>query len=286
MTKFAYILKELWRNIIKNPGTTFSALLVMTLLFLLFDLFWIAAGTSDRFYTEYLSDLQMEVFVTEEAIDSTVAGIREFIATHESVESVQFMSKEKARDELAQMVGIDLLIGYDSTNPLPRSYILSLQQQFVSTDKLVNLENDLNSLPGVSYVYYNKDWLNKAEQTKKIITDIGMVLGGLILLTVLLSSANNMRLTARSRAVGFSQMRILGAGKMMLTMPFIIEGILLGFLSAGFGWLIIYYFKDRIDFTQIIIVFPTVEHILLYCLAAGLLGVVSGYFGIRRQMRM
>ena len=81
-------------------------------------------------------------------------------------------------------------------------------------------------------------------------------------------------------------MRLLGAGKLFLAMPFIIEGVLLGALSAGIGWGMIYYWKDKIQFANFEIIFPTLEEIGFYCLAAGLLGLISGYVGIRRQLRL
>ena len=286
MTRILHVIKELFRNIYKNPGTSFSAILSMILLFLLFDLFWISAKTSDLFYEEYLSELNMEVFISEEIPDSSITSLKDNITAINGISSLVYISKEDARRELSELVGVDLLIGYDSNNPLPRSFILSFQSDFLNSAELTDIENRINSEIGVSHVYYSKNWLAKAESTKSLIADIGMMLGGLILLTVLVSSANNMRLTAKTRAVGFNQMRLLGAGKLLLAMPFIIEGILLGALSAGIGWGIIYYWKDKVEFTKFVIVFPTIEEILVYCALAGLLGLISGYVGIRRLLKL
>lgn len=286
MTRILHVLKELFRNLYKNPGTTFSAILSMTLLFLLFDIFWVAAKTSDAFYADYLSELRMEVFISEEVPDSTLTFISDAITMIPGVANVSYISKELARAELSKLVGVDLLIGYDSTNPLPRSYLLSFEKEIINNLDLTEIENTVIAQQGVSHVYYSKNWLEKAENTKSLIADVGMMLGGLILLTVLISSANNMRLTAKTRAVGFYQMRLLGAGKMLLAMPFIIEGILLGAISAGLGWGMIFYWKDKIEFTKFTLKFPTLEEIIIYCLLAGILGLISGYIGIRRPLKL
>lgn len=286
MNRVGHVFKEIFRNLYKNPGTSLSAILSMTLLFLLFDIFWIAADTSDEFYENYLSDLKMEVFIAEEHPDSSIGFIKDEIKKIEGVSSLVFISKENARNELADLVGIDLLIGYDSSNPLPQSMVLTFQSDVLNSPDLSEIENRIMSQQGVSHVYYSKNWLAKAESTKNIISDIGLLLGLLILLTVLVSSANNMRLTAKTRAVGFYQMRLLGAGKLLLAMPFIIEGILLGALSAGIGWGLVFYWKDKIQFSNFEIIFPTLEEIGIYCLAAGILGLISGYVGIRRLLRL
>ncbi len=286
MNRIGHVCKEIFRNLYRNPGTSLSAVLSMTLLLLLFDIFWIAADTSDKFYEDYLSDLQMEIFISEDYPDSSITIIKDEIKKIDAISSLVFISKESARNELTDLVGIDLLVGYDSSNPLPQSFILTFQNDFINSTDLTEIENRILSQKGVSNVYYSKNWLAKAESTKNIIADIGLFLGILILLTVLVSSANNMRLTAKTRAIGFSQMRLLGAGKLLLAMPFIIEGVFMGALSAGIGWGIIFYWKEKIQFTSFEIVFPTLEEIGFYCLAAGILGLISGYVGIRRALRL
>ncbi len=286
MNQFGHVIKEIFRNLYKNPGTSLSAILSMTLLFLLFDLFWIAADTSDKFYENYLSDLQMEVFISEEYPDSALTILKNEMKNIEGISSFVFISKEIARSKLADLVGVDLLVGYDSLNPLPESFVLTFHNDVLNSADLADIENQIVAQKSVSHVYYSKNWLAKAESTKNIITDVGLLLGILIFFTVLVSSANNMRLTAKTRAVGFYQMRLLGAGKLLLAMPFIIEGILLGALSAGIGWGMIFYWKDKIQFSNFEIMFPTLEELGLYCLAAGLLGLISGYVGIRRLLRL
>jgi len=150
----------------------------------------------------------------------------------------------------------------------------------------LNLKNDLISRDAVTDVYYSENWLEKAESTKSLILKIGMMLGILILLAVLFNSANSMRLTARSRASGLDQMRILGAGKMFLSLPYFLEGLIIGALSAALGWMLIFYWKDKINFTIIEIIYPSLEYIMIFCSLSALLGLISGYVGIRKLMKL
>ncbi|NOY88555.1 MAG: hypothetical protein GXO93_04070 [FCB group bacterium] len=292
MIRIMHILRELGKNIYRNPGTTFSALLSTTLLFLLFDFFWIAAGTSERFYQDLLSDLNMEVFVSEDVPDSsltsmdTPSSLRSHIKSIEGVQSLTYISKEKAREQLSQLVGVDLLVGYDTNNPLPRSFVLTFTPDYLKTSKLAAIEKEILALKGVSQVFYSQNWLKKVEKTREIVLKLGMILGILIILTVLISSTNNMRLTARARAIGFQQMRLSGAGKLFLSFPFLIEGFLVGALSAGLGWLIIFYLRQKVVFTKIIIVFPPANDIIIFCILVAVLGSVSGYLGIRRLLKL
>ncbi len=286
MTRINHILKELFRNIARNPGTAFGAFLSLTLLFLLFDIFWVGAGTSERFYDTLISDLQMEVFIAEDAEEISLPLTKNYLLNIEGVGSVRYVSKDAARDQLIELVGVDLLVGYDTLNPLPRSYLLTFHPKYQTSSGMDEIEREIMALDEVSHVQYSRNWLEKAETTKSIILDIGMVLGALILLTALFNSANNIRLMARARAVGFYQMRLSGAGKLFLAFPFMVEGLLLGGLSAATGWGLLYYWKGKIEFTWLEIIFPPVNDVILFCLATALLGVISGYFGVRRLLKV
>jgi cell division transport system permease protein len=286
MTRLAYVIKELFRNLRRNAGTALGSFLSLTLLFLLFDLFWVAAKSSETFYLSIVSELQMDVFLSEELPDSLIADLGTDIERIEGVNSASYISKEAARQELAGQVGTDLLVGYDSLNPLPRSYMVTFQPEYLNLSDMADIENKLTLLPGVTEISYSRRWLEKAEETKSVILRIGLLLGGIILLTALISSANNIRLMARARAVGFRQMLLLGASRMFIASPFLVEGFLMAGLASAAGWLIVYYGRTQIEFTQLEIVLPERNEMIAFCIGCALIGFVSGYLGIRKQLRV
>lgn len=286
MTKLMFVLKELFRNIFRNLATTLTALFSMTLLLILLDLFWVGLETTDKFYAELLSELNMEMYISESATDSTVTEIKNMLSANEAISSITYISKDLARAQLSELIGVDLLVGYDSLNPLPRSFVLSFNDQHLNMEYLTSLEQDLLSNKNITEVFFNKRWLEKAESTRLVIWNLGLVLGIVVLLTVLFNFANNMRLTARTRATGMNQMRLLGAGKMLLALPYLLEGIIIGALSAGLGWFIIFYWKDKINFTMFEIIYPELNHILIFCGISAVLGFMSGYLGIRKLLKL
>jgi len=285
MIRIAHIVREFLRNLRRNPGTAFASILSLTLLFLLFDLFWLAAGTSDRFYRDLLSGIKVEVFVEETLADSSVTLVQTQLESIDGVLKAEYVSRGLARERLTSLVGADLLVGYDETNPLPRSFVLTIEQEHLQSADLEDIERRIGAVEGAGQVQYSRVWLAKAENTKSIFLQVGLVLGGLILATALVSSTNNIRLMTRARAVGFRQMLLLGAGRLFISLPFIVEGFLIGGLSAALGWVIIFYGRTKITFSRIEIIFPSQDDIILFCLIAALLGAISGYFGLRKLLR-
>ncbi len=163
---------------------------------------------------------------------------------------------------------------------------MTVSPEKLNSANLQTMETQIGAIDGTDRVHYSRKWLEKAEEAKGVIFQIGLVLGSLILATALISSANNIRLAARARAVGFRQMLLLGAGRLFIAIPFIIEGFLIGGISAALGWAVILYARTRINLVQIEIVYPTYENIALFCLIAAGVGAISGYIGLRKLLRV
>lgn len=285
MIRLAFIFRELGRNLYRHPGTALGSILSLTLLFLLFNLFWVAAGTSETFYRDLLSELRMEAYIGEDVPDSVATSLTNEIYAIDGIVAAAYVSKHQARAELADQLGVDLLIGYDSLNPLPRSYVLTLDSDMLTSSDMEQTSHRLKAIDGINDVAYSKRFLEKAESTRALILQVGLALGVIILLTALITSSNSIRLMTRARAVGFRQMTLLGASKSFVAMPFVIEGFLIGGLSAVFSWMVILYGHSRVAFTQLTVVIPTREDILVFCAAAALVGAISGFLGIIRSMK-
>lgn len=285
MIRIGHTLRELGRNLRHHAGTALASLLSLTLLFLLFDLFWITAGTSDRFYRDLLAEIRMEVYLDESLPDSSVTRVSSRLIGIRGIIDFEYISREQARQRLADMAGTDLLVGYEANNPLPRSYVLTIEDRYLNTHDLKEIEVELRTIVGVDEVHFSRDWLDKAEKAKSIILQVGLALGGLIFAAALISSANNIRLMTRARAVGFRQMLLQGAGRLFIAIPFLVESFLIGGVSAALGWAFILYGKTRVGFSRIDIVYPSHNEIILFCVVVAVLGAISGYLGLRKLLK-
>jgi cell division transport system permease protein len=259
--------------------------LSLALLFLLFDLFWIAAGTSQQFYRNFISQLRVEAYVEETVADTVLADIARQIRDVPEILQATTVTRDSARARLSEMIGTDLLVGYDDANPLPRSFVLVIEESALTAENLLRIEQELMNIDGLDAVHYSREWLLKAEEAKRLMWQIGLALGILIVAAAVISSANNIRLMTQTRAVGFKQMLLLGAGKTFIALPFVVEGLLISGLAAAAGWGIILYGRTRIALSQVDIVYPNGDEIILYCAAVAVLGAVSGFVGLRKRLR-
>lgn len=285
MLRIRFIIKELFRNLYRHPGTLFGSFLSLALIFFLFDLFWIGAGTANRIYSGLLTQVQMETLIDESVPDSSLAPLASSVNDIPGVAGVRFVSKDDAREELARMVGTDLLVGYDTLNPLPRSFVLTLDPAAVNSASMMTIESALHKVPGIDDVLYSRTWLTKAEATQSLIRKLGLGLGVIILLTAVIISANSIRLMTRARSTGVRQLLLLGAGRVFISLPFLIEGFLIGGLAALAGWGVILYGYTSVEITQFEVIIPHNSDIALFCCGTALLGLLSGLLGLYRLFR-
>ncbi|MFZ1684475.1 MAG: permease-like cell division protein FtsX [Candidatus Zixiibacteriota bacterium] len=285
MLRIKHVAREIGRNLIRYPGTSIGSFLSLALIFLLFDLFWVGAKSADKIYSGLMTQVRMESFIDESVPDSTLAQLAGAVSDINGIAGVQYVSKDDARNELTRMTGTDLLVGYDTLNPLPRSLLITLEPESVNGATMTSIEDSLRGINGIIDVQYSRTWVSKAEATKSLIWRLGLGLGAIILLTAVIISTNSIRLMTRARGTGIRQLQLLGAGGFFIAMPYLLEGFLIGGLSAVAGWGAIIYGRNHIDISQFEVLLPSQGQIALFCCGTALLGLLSGLLGLRRLLR-
>lgn len=284
MIKIFYLIGKSATNIVARPLSAITSFLSLLLLLLMFDMVWISSLSAERYYERIAADIDMEIFLDDTLADSTVSGVLGTIVEMDGVADARYISKEKARDKLYSLMGADLLDGLED-NPLPRSVIITFENDYRSSANLATLKENLNRIDGVSEIYYPEEWLEKIEMTRGLIFKIVVFLGIVISLAVVLNLLHSIRLSARSRGQEILQHRLLGAGKFFISIPYILEGLFYSLAAAAAGWLINFYAFERLTFRDFEIIFPDPTDIVYFCAAAGLIGLFGGYAGIRRSLR-
>ncbi|HHI02140.1 MAG TPA: FtsX-like permease family protein [candidate division Zixibacteria bacterium] len=283
MNRFRFILRKFIGNIVSRPMAALGSLLSLFLLFLLFDLVWITSMTVNNYYDKIISEIDIEVFLDDAIPDSTITIIKDVIGSLDGIESIDFISRDDARRKLNDMIGVDLLEGFEN-NPLPRSMIISFEPDYLNSDNLNTLNRDLQRMAGVTDIYYPSRWLVKAEYTKLIVSEILILLGIVIAVAVILNTIHFIVLSARTRAEELVQLRLLGAGPAFLAVPYIFEGVFYALAASLGGLVVILYGVDLFSFRNIDIILPPTVEWFYFCLAGSLIGLIGGYLGIRREL--
>ena len=224
---FDEAMASLWR------GRRSGALSTTTIAVALFVLgaFLIMTSNLQRLGREWSNSAQLSVFLTDGVTAEERAAIERTLAPGNVVASMQFVSKADALARFKKTFSeLTSTIDGLGDNPLPASFEVQLLGGASSAVDLLVAE--LRQLPGVADVRYDREWLARLVAAIDVIRLVGGVLGAMLTLAAALTVANVVRLGLYARRDELDIMELVGAPRVYVRGPFVMEGTLQGGVGA------------------------------------------------------
>jgi cell division transport system permease protein len=176
-----------------------------------------------------------DVYIKESATPAERTELRHAIEATPNVKRVEYISKEaalrkaEAKNPRAFERGAELL----GVNPLPASYRVTPDDP----DRLGVVVDRLapDSKPSLAAI---DEVRNREEDTDKILSATGLVkiltagLAGLLVFASIALIANTIRLSIFARRREVEVMKLVGATNWFIRWPFVIEGVIVGFMGG------------------------------------------------------
>ncbi|HKI55553.1 MAG TPA: permease-like cell division protein FtsX [Trueperaceae bacterium] len=221
----SYAITQAMRAIRANWVASVSTITTMTLSLTILAGFSLISVNLNAVLQNLQSELQISAFLADGAptsqLMSTIRGWPE-------VSSVSFVPKKQALANMVQSLPSLQQASALIDNPLPDTLEIRLHDPAQTPV----VRSRLAQLPGVQHIEDGSNAVN----TFLAIND-ALRVGGSILIVVLLSAAlfaivNSIRAAIAARREEIEVMRLVGATRGFIRAPFLIEGFLLGFISA------------------------------------------------------
>lgn len=233
----SYLIGEGLGNVFKNKKSTFSAILVMCISMLVFGLFFIIGENVNHVMNTVESSQEIQVFVKNDATDEEITKVGEQLQQIEGVNKITFVSKDEALDIMQEKVGEKsyLLAGYEKNNFLPASYKVTLTDLKLAS----KVESQINQLDNIKRITSSNETITKLigiANGVRIVTAailIALIIGSIFII------ANTIKLTVYARRREISIMKYVGATNSFIRWPFIVEGMIIGIISAGISILLV-----------------------------------------------
>ncbi len=298
-----YHIGEGIRNLFKNKKSTVASLVIMMATMLMFGIFFIIGQNVNHIIKSIEKEQGMQVFIIDEADTREVQEVRDMISTIDGVESATIYTKQEALDGLKAKWEDkkELLDTYDGDNNIfPDSVIV----------KLTDLEKSAEVQEKISQIQINgKNYVDEITTSTKTINalinianGIRIVTGILLILLIAISVfiiSNTIKLTVHARRKEISIMKYVGATNSFIRWPFIVEGIIIGVISALFTMLLIYggytlvmgkiaAAMAKIDLTVSLLSFNELyKLILIVYMALGIgIGVIGSSISMRKYLEV
>jgi cell division transport system permease protein len=153
------------------------------------------------------------------------------IDEQEFTKNTKFISKEEAAEIYKKENGEDFMdfLGY---NPLENSIDIYVKAEFVSPEKMQEIESKYKDNQFVSSVSYDKPLITLLTKNVKRISLFILIFSSLATLVVVVLINSSIRLSVYAKRFTIKTMQMVGATKRFIRRPFIMNSIKLGIIGA------------------------------------------------------
>ncbi len=261
----------------------------VTLFLISFSL--LVAFNVENFTRVIENDLKIRVSVDTLAPDYQFQYIEHQIKQIDGVKTVTFSSKD---DELTLLIedNPDIFRRYQEDNPLSDAYIVEVEEAY----QIDAVSEKLSEISEIEKVEYGGDSIS---QMIKIFMDLRQgcyyLVIALAFITLFLI-VNMIKMSVSTRKDEISIMRFVGASNLYIKIPFILEGLIIGFVGSIIpiiltSILYVYFYNgfEGMMVSDMLILKapdPLLWKIGYILLAAGMVvGIIGSFYAITRYLR-
>ena len=237
-------------------GAWLSTVISISLVLLLVGVAGLLVANARSVSDYFKENMQISVLMKQEVGEDEVM---EYVADLDAmpfIKSTTLISREQGTREMADLLGEDFLDVFE-TAPIPVSVDVTLRADYVSSDSLEVVKNEIGKSALVDEVVYQQSIVDKLNTN---LGKISAVLGVFIVLLLFISFVlinNTVRLNVFSRRFTIHTMRLVGATKSFIRAPFLVQAVFQGLFSALLATLmlvgILFFVKS--EFEQLFEVF-------------------------------
>ncbi len=234
---FSYLISEGFRNVFKNKKSTGASLTIMCATLLIFGLVFVIVANINNMVENIEGQQGMRVFINDVS-ESESKQIGDKIKNIEGVNTIKFVSKAEALEENKQKYKNNSLFmeGYtEKNNPFPASYVVTLKKLNLSKE----VQTEIGKISNIREITVRDDTIEALKNIGNGIQYSSIVILLLLILISIFIMANTIKLTVHARRKEISIMKYVGATNSFIKSPFIVEGIVIGIISALISILIL-----------------------------------------------
>ncbi len=238
-----YLMREGFRNIWQNRFMAIASVAVLVVCLLLTGFSYLVLENVRNAFDWVYGQNVVVAFADTALNENEVAAIGKALECLDNVKEVTFLSKEESLKKYGDSLPdatYESLQG--ENNPLSDAYIVTFQD-LSSFDQTIET---IKKVQGVEDVSYDGNIAKTLATVRKVALSVGIWVVVLLLAVSLFIIANTIKLTVYNRRLEIYIMRSVGATGAFIRIPFMVEGMVLGLISAAFSYGMIWVLYDKL----------------------------------------
>ena len=284
MTTNTYLIKEGYNNLNKHGSKTISTMLIICATMLILGIFIIILQNVNKNVETLRLEQGLQAFIEDKATDEDVAYMEDEIRLIPGVSEIQYMSKSEAyEDAKEQFKDQDYFLeGLEDLEIFPASFIV----KFTNIEEAETIKEAVEKIDGIYNVKYNADTIEAVISISKVANYFLLGVGIVLLVVSVFIISNTIKLAVYSNKREIFIMRYIGATNSFIVKPFIVEGAIMGIMSALISFIIIsivyVYIYASLNSSYALGVFKFIPYSTIWyqiLIAYIVLGLFIGIFG-------
>ncbi len=244
MKTLSYTIKQAFIQFGRNRSMSIISIFAITCMLLILSLFFIlfinVNSAAETIKGDYDS---IEIFLLDETTQDQANVMIDDMKKQEGVADAFYKSKDEAMAEFKARWGDNgYLLDSLKDNPLPNSVVIKIDD----LEKADALAEHAATYEGIEDVKYYKSTVDKLLRATDFIKIASMVIMLFLIIVSIIVVSNTIKLTVFNRAEEISIMKYVGATNWFIRGPFLVEGILIGVISAAIALIITYLVYNQL----------------------------------------
>ena len=235
-------------------------------------------------------NIHFKVILSEDLREVDIFRIQKALDARKYVKETKYVTKEEAAVELQESLGEDFLstLGY---NPLLPTIEVNFYASYTNADSIAVIEGDLKEFDGIKEVYYQKNLIQAVNENVRKISLFILFFSAFLFLIALTLINTTIRLSVYSKRFIIRTMQLVGATPGYIRRPFLLKGVLQGFISALIAiallTTIVYFAQDQVEG---VVQLSDIELLVVLFAIIIFLGIIlnwiSTYFAVTKYIRL
>ena len=230
------------------------------------------------------------LFIKDNVTQKQIKTFRESLLEEEFTKKAIYISKTQAAKKYSEEIGEDFL-EFLGENPLKNGIDIYLKADYVTPEKVAELEERFTKNVFVADVSYDKPLINLLTKNIKRISFWLLVLSSFFGLIAMILINSSIRLSIYAKRFNIKTMQMVGATKSFIRKPFIWRSIKLGMIGAVLaliGLAVVVYYLDKyipsLDFLEDYITLGYIAGGVI--LSAFIITWISTFFATQRFLNL
>jgi len=225
--------KQAMANLLRNKMVNVLCLGIIAFTLLVPGIFNYISFNLERYINKLSENVEAIFYIKDDSDGGAIEKLLQQIQANLLVKEVGYTSKDQAKLKFAgEFPELKYILAEFNDSPFPASIDVKFQADARNLIQIESFVRDINKAGPIESVQLNLDWARKIALIKKFASFVGLFLSAILLIVSIFIIFNVVKINIFYRRDEINILRLVGASNWYIKTPFLIEGLVLGFLGG------------------------------------------------------